>query len=242
MLTVKRLQRAAHKIFKWREYRYVRKASLPSLSNALARWSHREVNTVIDIGASNGAWSKMAMRHFPRADYLLIEAQAGPHEAGLRQFKEEHPCVEYLLAAAGNRQGTIHFDATEPLGGLASDTPFASNNIEVPVTTVDAEVRSRGLKPPFLLKLDTHGFEVPIFEGAVETLKQTSLLIVEAYNFQLTGGSLRFPGLCAYLEERGFRCADLFDILHRPADNALWQFDLAFVPEDALDYSSNHYQ
>lgn len=241
MLTLKRLKRATHKILHFRDYRYVRKASLPNLPNALARWSGREVNTVIDIGASDGAWSKMALRHFPQAEYLLIEAQADPHEPGLREFKASHENVEYLVAAAGNREGFIHFDASEPLGGVASETPFAKNSICVPMTTVDAEVRARNLKPPFLLKLDTHGFEVPIFEGAVETLKQTSLLVVEAYNFQLTGESLRFPELCRYLEARGLRCVDLFDILHRPSDNALWQFDLAFVPEQALDFQSSSY-
>ena len=196
MLTVKRLKRSANKLLRWRDYRYVAKSSLPNLSNALARWSHLNVGTVIDIGASNGAWSKSALRRFPKADYLLIEAQSDPHEAGLREFKAGHSNVDYVIAAAGNRVGEIHFDASDPLGGLASETPFAANDICVPMTTVDAEVRARGLKPPFLLKLDTHGFEVPIFEGATETLRHTCLLIVEAYNFQLTSESFRFPDLC----------------------------------------------
>jgi hypothetical protein len=96
--------------------------------------------------------------------------------------------------------------------------------------TVDGLVRKHSLAGPFLLKLDTHGFEVSIFEGATNTLADCAMLIVEAYNFTLCAGCLRFPELCAYLEARGFRCVDLFDILVRPRDQAFWQMDMVFIP------------
>jgi FkbM family methyltransferase len=200
------------------------------------------VATVIDVGASNGCWSQRLLPYYPKANYLLIEAQRQAHGAALEVFAQQHPRVQYVLAAAGNRRGVIYFDASDPFGGLAGERPFDRNNIEVAVTTVDDEVRQRSLPGPYLLKLDTHGFEVPIFEGAVETLKQTSLLIVEVYNFELTQGCLRFPQLCAYLEERGFRCLDLLEIMHRPKDNVLWQMDMVFAPADNPVFASNLYK
>jgi FkbM family methyltransferase len=188
------------------------------------------VATVIDVGASDGRWSLEVMRYYPAAQYLLIEAQAATHGAALREFQTKHANVVCELCAAGNRQGQINFLANEPLGGQASDKPYTENNIVVPMETVDGLVRKHALKGPFLLKLDTHGFEVPIFEGARETLGQCAMLVVEAYNFTLCPGCLRFYELCPYLEARGLRCIDVFDVLVRPHDHAFWQMDMVFIP------------
>jgi FkbM family methyltransferase len=200
------------------------------LDRVMQRRKPLSVSTVIDVGASDGRWSRGMMQHYPAARYLLIEAQAAAHGEMLRRFQAEHASVVYELCAAGNRKGQIHFDASDPIGGQASTTPYTKNDIVVPLETVDGLVRKHGLRGPFLLKLDTHGFEVPIFEGARETLAQSAMLIVEAYNFTLCPGCLRFHELCGYLETLGFRCVDLFDVMVRPHDQAFWQMDMVFVP------------
>jgi FkbM family methyltransferase len=182
------------------------------------------------------------MRHFPRANYLLVEAQKAAHGAALAEFKAAHRNVDYVLCAAGDRNGEIQFDASEPLGGAASSTPFAKNNIVVPMATVDTLVRQRNLRGAFCLKLDTHGFEVPILEGARETLSQASMLIIEAYNFTLRPGCLRFYELCPYLEAHGFRCVDVFDVSVRPLDSAFWQMDMVFLPSTHPVFRSNQYR
>src|SRR5687767_8403508 len=215
------LTSVVNKFLRLRDMCLVPRKSRLILKNALRRWRHKEIATVIDVGASDGRWSRQAMQFFPEAEYLLIEAQAEAHAEALAEFEERHANVVVVLAAAGDRHGEIHFDATSPLGGQASETPFAENSIAVPMVTIDSVVRERGLKAPYLLKLDTHGFEQPIFEGAAETLRQANLVIVEAYNFRLSSSCLRFHELCGYLEGKGLRCLDLFDVMHRPGDGAL---------------------
>lgn len=200
------------------------------LHTAMSRRSDVNVETVIDVGASNGCWSEAMMRHFPLAQYLLIEAQRSAHEAALKGFRATHPNARYELCAAGDREGEVNFHAALPLGGVASETPFMENNVTVPMKTVDNLVQQNNFRGPFLLKLDTHGFEVPILEGASQVLLQTSMLIIEAYNFTLCPGTLRFYELSAYLERRGFRCVDMFDLMVRPFDNAFWQMDMVFLP------------
>jgi len=203
-----------------------------------------EIQTVIDVGASDGRWSKTVRPFYPAAFYFLIEANE-VHEPKLKAFKEKHNNVDYVLAAAGDTIGSIYFDASDPSGGLASHTPLQGNRrrvTRVPVTTVDAEVKARKLKPPYLLKLDTHGFEVPIFEGAAETLKETSLIVVETYNFTLCEGCLRFYEMCVFLEEKGFRPIGLCGPLFRPKDGALWQFDLVFARANRKEFQSNTYE
>ncbi len=213
-----------------------------SLEGALERCKSRnpDIQTVIDIGASNGMWTEKCVKYFPEAYYFLVEAQE-PHEDGLRRLKKSMPRMDYILSAAGDTDGEIHFDETALFGGVASHEPFTKNDIMVPVTTIDTQVRKRDLKPPFLLKLDTHGFEIPIFEGARETLTQTELLVVETYNYNISTESLRFHEMCVFLEGQGFRCVDICDPLHRVRDRSLWQFDLFFAPVNSVAFESEEY-
>lgn len=214
-----------------------------SLRSALDRCRRRglEIGTVIDIGASNGVWSLKARKFFPDAAFFMVEAQAA-HEKELIRVKAKNSGMDYIISAAGDRNGEIYFDVSSLFGGVASDTAFEQNGIVVPVRTIDSLVGGKKLKPPFLLKLDTHGFEVPIFEGARETLRQTALIIVETYNFKLTSDSLRFHEMCSFLESRGFRCIDLCEPMHRPRDKAFWQVDLFFVPVGREEFKSNTYE
>jgi len=102
--------------------------------------------------------------------------------------------------------------------------------------SIDSLVAERGLPPPFLVKLDTHGFEAPILAGAAETLRRAELLVIEAYNFRLTPECLRFHELIAYLEQRGFRCLDICEVSRR-ADGVLWQMDLFFARGDRSQFA-----
>lgn len=225
------------------ERRGFRKYPRPAdLHDAMLRRSDVKIETVIDVGASNGRWTDQMMRHFPDANYLLVEAQVAAHGDALEKFKAANPKVDYVLCAAGDHDGEIQFYANEPLGGAASTEPFPENNIVVPMLTVDTLIRQRSLPGPFLLKLDTHGFEVPILRGARDTLTHAAVLIIEAYNFTLRPGAVRFYELCQFLEPHGFRCVDMFDLINRPLDNALWQMDLVFLPSAHPVFHSNGFR
>lgn len=214
-----------------------------SMQRALLHFSHRiPVSTVIDVGASNGCWTELALPCWPAASYLLIEAQRDPHEADLRRLRQRDPRIDYVIAAAGNRAGSIHFDASSPFAGRASETAGPGHDIVVPVTTLDDEVARRGLGGPFLLKLDTHGYEVPILDGAPRVLANTNLLVIEVYNFTLGDGALQFPDMCARLRTHGFRPVGIVDLMYRPKDGFLWQFDLFFARSDRPEFASDRYE
>jgi FkbM family methyltransferase len=198
-------------------------------------------NTIVDVGASNGSWTDSIMGYFPLCQYLLIEAQP-VHAKDLRQFSSEHKNAQFVLAAAGEAPGQIYFNTTDPSGGQASYTPYASNNIQVPITTIDKEIQARSLTGPYLIKLDTHGFEVPILKGASRTLIETEVIVMECYNFKIAPECLLFFEMCDYLKGFGFRCIDLVDSLHRPYDDSFWQMDLVFVKDNRPEFSYLSYR
>lgn len=215
-----------------------------SLYDALNRITSRglEIQTVIDVGASDGRWSKCAQQFYPNAFYYLIEANPC-HEVELQQFKHHTPQLDYIIAAAGDTAGELYFDAGDPFGGIASHAPLdKSACITVPATTIDQEVEKKQLRPPFLVKLDTHGFEVPILDGAEHTLQHTHLLVIETYNFDIGKESLRFWEMCALLYLKGFRPIDICDPLYRVFDNSFWQFDLLFIPNDRKEFTYHGFQ
>lgn len=214
-----------------------------SMIGALKRCKSREIkiNTVIDVGASDGRWSKKCMNFFPDARYLMFDA-LNTHEDNLTKFCAINNNAEFILAAAGDREGTTYFNNSSLYGGSLSNSSKGSNIIEVPVTTIDSQINNRNLKPPFLIKLDTHGFEVPILEGAKQTLIQTNLVIIEAYHFKLTDESLRFYEICKYMENLGFSPIDMADFMLRKCDNSFWQMDMFFVPSSREEFLYRNYQ
>lgn len=224
-------------------YKIEKIAASNSMSEAIkkVKLHHIDINTFIDVGASNGMWTEQCMQHYPDSFYLLVEAQK-VHQEALESFVKKHENTSYVLKAAGNKEGEIYFDATDPFGGLASEIPFHKNNIIVPVTTIDAEVSKKQLKPPYCIKLDTHGYEVPILQGASNTLSNTNLLIIEAYNFRIAHESLRFWELCTYLEKLGFLPFHIVDLTHREKDHALWQMDIFFLRAEHPIFGDNTYR
>ena len=135
----------------------------------------------------------------------------------------------------------IYFESNTLYDGKAIKEPSTKDAIAVPVNTIDNLVLEKKLNGPYLIKLDTHGFEVPILEGAKNTLKITNILVIETYNFTITNQSLRFHEMIAYMEEKGFRCIDMSEPLFREKDNSFWQIDLFFIRSNRKEFDTNTY-
>lgn len=200
---------------------------------ALARCAARGhgVSTIIDVGASDGRWTVLAREFFPRAQAILIEAQPA-HESALRQLAQTNAGVRIVMAAASDREGVIHFDASDPFGGVASQESVGAGDILVPARTIDGVIAQTCAPGPYLIKLDTHGYERAILCGAAATLERAELLIIEAYTRRLPPHEASCPlfyELCAELSERGFDCVDLCDVSRGAAGYRLSQLDLVFA-------------
>lgn len=203
-----------------------------ALSRSVSRGTH--IETVIDIGASDGRWSQACMEFYPNANYLLIEAN-NYHEEKLKDKANDLHNLDYTMAAAGEKEGLIYFDNSDPFGGLASEIKL-EQSVEVPVISIDQEVSRRKLKAPYLLKLDTHGFEVPILKGAEEVIKGANLIIIESYNFPVTESSLKYYELCQFMSDIGFFPIEIVDLMLREYDGALWQMDTFFAPSSSSEF------
>ena len=198
------------------------------------RWiarQHGPIGTVIDIGASTGRWSALAMPHFPQARFIGIDPLK-EREPDLLRLKASAARFDYVLAAAGEiPQTTVDLAVTADLDG-STVRGQAGALRSVPAYSVDRVVEMKGCEGPYMLKFDTHGFEVPILQGAASTLEETEYIIMEVYNFRHTEGTLLFYEMCALLDAKGFRCTQVVDLLRRPFDRTLWQMDFVFARKE----------
>ena len=200
-----------------------------------------DVRTVLDVGASDGSWSKGCMRAgLSDANYVLFEPNPA-HREKLFQFSSSHKLASTCFAAVSDQIGTASFQFTvdDPLAGALSDSDEAGTPVQC--TTIDTEVSVRKCPGPYLLKLDTHGFEREILQGSQEVLRDTSVIVIEAYAFRLREKSLLFWELCELLQTSGFRCIDIVDPLWRRYDGAFWQADLVFIRSDWPGFEYRQY-
>ena len=190
--------------------------------------------TVIDVGASNGNWSSMARKVWPMSRFVLVEGNPLFSDS-LDDFCKRDGNSEYMIALAGAVDGQTHahFHNDQPYQGIdivhAQDEPIAQ------VRALDGLL---GRVPgPYFLKLDVHGHEAMIFDGARELLQSTAAIAVEAYFWQPAAHAPLFHELVGILARYGFRPTDLCDPLYRPSDDRCSQIDMLFERCDAAGMS-----
>lgn len=212
-----------------------------SMDAGLRRMHSLNINpgTVIDVGAAEGKWAEMAMTIWPKANFKLVEPLAEQADK-LAALKLKHPNLSYNLAVAGEQRGETFLNVSPDLDGSGIYGDKNEKNArEVPVITLDEIVQhSAG---SIMIKLDTHGYEVPILKGASEVLKRTDLLVIEVYGFYISPTCLLFHELSGYLFELGFRLIDVVDIMRRPGDSAFWQADAFYIRKDHPVFERNSY-
>lgn len=201
----------------------------------------QSIATVIDLGVARGHWSELALPLFPHARFIGVDPLR-EREPYLRALKARNPRFDYVLGVAGEENGgTAKLAVTADLDGSTVEGDDGDMR-EVPVHSLDAIVARQKLSRPYFIKFDTHGFEAPILKGAERTLAETKYLVMEVYNYRLTGRTLLFHEMCALLETKGFRVFSLADPLQRPGDHALWQMDLFFARHNDPIFASNSFR
>lgn len=201
------------------------------------------ITSVIDVGAAAGTWSIKAARTWPNATYLLLEPLIERSQV-LESLTKLHSNFTFLPFAAGNEKTAVNFVIAEDLdgSGIASSSMDPSRVRSVQVIRLDDAVKEIGFQGPFVVKLDTHGFEVPILEGCTGILNEVSLFIIECYGFQIVDNSLLFWEMCQHMDHLGFRLFDVVDVMHRPKDGAFWQCDAFFINKTNPLFNYNNYK
>ncbi len=196
-------------------------------------------NTVIDIGAAHGAFTRQCLEVFANAQYLLVEPLV-EYQPILAELTHVCPSIQTVFAAATAYPGEISVHVHPDLVGsslyLEVEQGTDVNGVPrvVPAVTVDKLVEEVGLKGPFLLKIDVQGAELDVLNGAERVLEDCQYVILEVSFFRFFHNAADCCEIIAYMKEKGFVPYDIVGLQYRPLDRALSQADIAFVKEAGL--------
>jgi FkbM family methyltransferase len=202
--------------------------SMQDALNHLRRVGFRP-NTILDVGVANGTLD--LYRVYSEPTYLLVEPIA-EFEPRLKELLAQKIHGSYAIAAAGAKPGRVKLTVRGEASSLYREVDRSDSDAqvrEVPLTTLDELCRERGLKGPYLVKIDVQGAELEVLAGAQEVLRETDAVVLEASLFQLLEGIPDFTQVVQRLNDYGFVTYDLFGGLSRPADGTLAQIDVVFV-------------
>ena len=182
---------------------------------------------MVDVGAHVGMYAIRAARELrARGSVLAFE----PNPAARAQLEENvalNGCENVIVAAAAAaaREGlaTLHVPETDdPSFSSLEGERFAEGTpVEVEATTVDATVRSHGLRPSFV-KVDVEGREVDVLQGMSEMVREfRPVLLVEVNERTAPEVERLLPGYRAErMTRRGLtplaEGSGLFNALFRP--------------------------
>lgn len=193
---------------------------------------------IIDIGANQGDWSRMAMSVFPESRYLLIEPQS-EMAPRLEALCRENPNTDFVLAGVGSKEGelvqTIYEDSRGStfMPKVDQDLLGRGKQRKTKIMTVDGLLKENPITPD-LVKIDTQGFELEALRGASSCFGRTEIFILETSLYRFYEAMPTTREIIKYMGERGYEIYDITEYLRRPLDGALGQIDFAFARADGI--------
>jgi FkbM family methyltransferase len=176
------------------------------------------VSTVIDVGVLHG--TKELILAYPDCEHILFE----PVEEFAEEIGRAYAGISHRLirAAVSDRSGTIGLATTSIIPGLAVSHSWMAEggSRTVPMISLDDYLKVNQCGAPFFVKIDVDGSEMQVLKGAEETLKRTSVVMIEAPVDS-------FAERVFFLQTAGFRIFDIVEPCYY--DGGFWQADALMV-------------
>jgi FkbM family methyltransferase len=197
---------------------------------ALAGLAQRgyEPAVVFDVGAADGAWTRMALAIWPRASYVCFEPLVERH-AALEALAQEHPGrISIQTCGVGDEDVELALGVTDFLWDSSFAYPGSSER-RVPVCRLDTLFERSRIPSPSFVKIDVQGFERRVIEGGRAILSGADFLLLECSFFAFCEEMRTLDQTFAFMSERGFVPYEFVDFLRRPLDGAMGQCDILFA-------------
>jgi len=196
--------------------------------------------TILDIGAYQGEWTKMAHQIFPLAKIFMIEAT--PDNESLLRNVSEASGLSMALLGDKSKKSVIFYLADPKETSISTGnsiyiekTQYFNNRhfIRLPMITLDFLVEKRKLKNVDFIKIDTQGSELNILKGGKKTVSKAEFILLETQNLEYNDKAPFTEDVVIAMKSYGFR---LFDILetHYLSSGELFQVDLLFAKKDSM--------
>lgn len=211
-------------------FKYIEKLNYHSVLKNLV--SHGlKINTVYDIGAHKGRWTKQHAGLFPNASFYLFEANKEHAEKlqsrGHRTFigvlsSDGEPAKFYKKAGTGD---SLYRENT---------ATYSEDTFEVVTTkTLHQVATSEKLPRPDFVKLDVQGAEIDVLKGAGDLLDGCSLLLAECPIVPYNLGAPELKEYLDYFKSIGFSPLRITE--QHSSKGSLLQIDILFLKDSVRE-------
>jgi FkbM family methyltransferase len=197
----------------------------------LAKKSGIELNTIYDIGANKGSWTREINAHFPsKFDFILCEANIA-HKPDLE--KTGFHFYNVLLSDQHVKTEFFSVDGTgDSIFREMTDRYKEVKPVVLETSTLDSLIKEHELPYPDLIKLDTQGSELFILKGSIDAIKSVKFIVIECSIVPYNSGAPSFSELVDFLKAKNFQP---YAITEFHKDNKrLFQIDIIFVSDSII--------
>jgi FkbM family methyltransferase len=218
-----------------------RKGGLTTLCKQLDKeWFYSlDIDTVIDIGANTGQFTKTISVLLPNAKIYSFEPIPSCFDE-LYATTQNNSNVQVFNVGLGDKSGMLSFQYNsfsaassflKSTDELKKTFPFASNasEIEVRISRLDDISEELKLGTSILAKIDVQGYEDKVLAGGEITLRESKIIIIETSFDTLYKEQPLFNDIYQTLVNWGFAYTGNIDQLDDPKSGKPLQCDAVFI-------------
>jgi len=205
------------------------------------KFEHKSV-VIYDVGANRGTTVDKFLQFSPASRIIAFEPYPPLAQEILKKYAQ-HANIVIDNSGISNVKGELLFYVNKgvdtssflppKLTGLNSDAQVKNTEqITVPVKTIQDSFTENNLSRIHILKLDIQGSELNALKGAENLLKDKKIDIIytEAYFIQQYQDQPLFPEIAGYLLNLGYQLQDIYNPIYGKGKLA-W-CDAIFVRDD----------
>lgn len=205
----------------------------PSMKFGLSAMAKRGFcpRTIVDVGAFEGDWSRLAREIWPQSRILMFEPNV-QKQARVSVVANSLGASLFCELLGANDGAPVSFNVMESGSSVLSERSPLDRIIENRklrrMDTLIEEVES-----PVFVKIDTQGYELEVLKGAQRILPKIDAILLEVAIIEINEGAPLLDEVVAFLKLLGFVTYDILEFHRRPLDGALNQIDILFVRENS---------
>ena len=162
-------------------------------------------NSILDIGAHHGEFSKFCKSLWKDVDLFMIEGN-DECDSILDNVPFDH-CI--VLLSDTNKEVTLYLNPNNldctGTSYYKERTRHYKNSIEIKKNTYTLDEVVEDIDKKYdIIKIDTQGSELDIIKGGLKTVQNCSYLIMEVPTLQYNEGSPLFDEIIEYMNNIGF--------------------------------------
>jgi FkbM family methyltransferase len=204
------------------------------------RWlKEMKINTVLDIGANEGQFASMIRKLMPKATICSFEPIPDCFAKLLQNFSMDKAFKAFNVAV-GDKEEIIEMNINDfsPSSSLLQIDDLHVENFkhtsnikkqQVQVKTLDGLRTQLDLVKPYLVKIDTQGYEDKVILGGKDVLSGAAVIFVELSYRPLYKEQTLFDDIYNDLVRLGFQYHGNFEELLSPINGSVLQSDGIFI-------------